>query len=24
VVDAMRQFLGFPAFDIDSMLMGRG
>ena len=22
VVDVMRQFLGFPAFDISSMLMG--
>jgi hypothetical protein len=24
VVDVMRQFLGFPAFDISSMLMGSG
>jgi hypothetical protein len=24
VVDVMRQFLGFPAFDITSMLMGSG
>jgi len=24
MVDAMRQYLGFPEFDIGSMLMGRG
>ena len=24
VVDVMRQFIGFPAFNIDSMLMGSG
>ncbi len=24
VVDVMKQFLGFPEFDISSMLMGRG
>ena len=24
VVDVMHQFLGFPTFDIGSMLMGRG
>jgi len=24
VVEVMRQFLGFPAFDISSMLMGSG